>query len=135
MAESDELTSRQIEKLLARAKERPDLAALDWGELGVEDAEPGEAQAPHVEPRTMRELVESDPKTYDSRRTRIRDRYISVRFEGIARSAADLDDPMRVIKASRLAFEEGHPESALELLELAVDQHPFEKSLCLAEPD
>jgi hypothetical protein len=81
----------------------------------------------------MRELVESDPRTYDARRTKIRDRYVSVRFEGVARSAADLQDPARVIKASRLKFEEGHPEGALEILELAIEQNPFEKSLWLAE--
>jgi hypothetical protein len=132
MDKPDALTSSQLEKILARAKERPDLVALEWGVLGSDDFEPPVEEA-HAEPRTMQSLVESDPKTYDARRTRIRDRYIGVRFEGIVRSAAELQDAARVIKASRLAFEEGHPESALELLELAIEQNPFEKSLWLAE--
>ncbi len=134
LPDAEGLSAKLIEKLLSRAKARPELAALEWGELGSGDFdEPAAVEAPAEEPRTMRALVESDPKTYDTRRTRIRDRYISVRFEGTARSAADLQDPARVIKASRLAFEEGHAESALELLELAIEQNPFEKTLWLAE--
>jgi len=134
LKDAEGLSTTQIDKLLARAKARPELAALEWGDLsssGLDD--PAAIEAPAEEPRTVQALVESDPKTYDARRTRIRDRYIGVRFEGTARSAADLQDPARVIKASRLAFEEGHAESALELLELAIEQNPFEKSLWLAE--
>ncbi len=132
MAEIDALTSAQIEKLLAAAKARPELVALEWGEFEPEGSE-REAPGAQAEPRSLKSLVESDPKTYDARRAKIRDRYVSVRFAGVARSAADLQDAARVIKASRLAFEEGHPDSALELLELAVEQNPFEKSLWLAE--
>src|SRR5260221_4227087 len=132
MAEIDALTSAQIEKLLAAAKARPELVALEWGEFEPEGSE-REAPGAQAEPRSLKSLVESDPKTYDARRAKIRDRYVSVRFAGVARSAADLQDAARVIKASRLAFEEGHPDSALELLELAIEQSPFEKSLWLAE--
>ncbi len=63
----------------------------------------------------------------------VRDRYIAIRFEGVARSSADLADPTRVIKAARLEFEEGYPEYALELLELAVEQNQGEQALWLAE--
>ena len=132
MPDSDALTSTQIAKLLARATERPQLVALEWGEFEPDDFE-HRADEARVEPGTVANLVESDPSTYDARRAKIRDRYVSVRFAGVARSAADLQDPVRVIKASRLAFEEGHPDSALELLELAIEQNPFEKSLWLAE--
>src|SRR5258706_13664374 len=132
MAEIDALTSAQIEKLLAAAKARPELVALEWGEFEPEGSE-REAPGAQAEPRSLKSLVESDPKTYDARREKIRDRYIGVRFAGVARSAADLQDATRVIKAARLAFEEGHPDSALELLELAIEQSPFEKSLWLAE--
>ena len=130
--DTDALTSSQIAKMLSAVKVRPELVSLEWGERGAEGlAEPDEdAQA---EPRTLFRLVESDPRTYDTRRTKIRDRYISVRFAGVARSAMDLQDPVRVIKASRLAFEEGHPETALELLELAIEQNPFAQVLWLAE--
>ena len=88
MTDPGALSANQIEKLLARAKERPDLAAIEYGEFAPEELEPAAVEIPQVETRTMRSLVESDPKTYDSRRTRIRDRYIGVRFEGVARSAA-----------------------------------------------
>ncbi len=64
---------------------------------------------------------------------RIRDRYIAIRFEGIARSSADLTNPGRVIKSARLEFDEGFPEIALELLGLAIEQNPGEESLWLAE--
>jgi hypothetical protein len=134
MPEKDGLTQKQIDKLLAAARAKPELVALEWNVLG---GEPGEAAAVEEkrsqQPRTLKDLVESDPKTYDAHRTKIRDRYIAVRFEGVARSGADLEDAPRVIKASRLAFEEGHPERALELLELAIEQKPFEISLWLAE--
>ena len=132
MPEIDGFTSKQIEKLLAAAKERPALVALEWGEFEPEDFD-HRADEAHPEPRSLAALVESDPKTYDARRAKIRDRYVSVRFAGVARSAADLQDAARVVKASRLAFEEGHADSALELLELAIEQNPFEKSLWLAE--
>src|SRR5205085_6441185 len=73
----------------------------------------------------------ADTAAHDAARTR--DRYIAIRFEGIARSSADLADPARVIKAARLEFEEGFPENALELLELAIEQNYKEPSLWLAE--
>ena len=132
MRQTDGLSSQQIEKLLAAAKKRPELSTVEWGEVEPAGSE-CEAEKVHAEPRTLANLVESDPSTYDAHRARIRDRYIGVRFAGVARTAADLQNAARVIKAARLAFEEGHPESALELLELAIEQNPYEKSLWLAE--
>jgi hypothetical protein len=73
----------------------------------------------------------ADAAAHDA--ARIRDRYIAIRFEGIARSSADLADAARVIKSARLEFEEGSPETALELLELAIEQNYREPSLWLAE--
>src|SRR5258708_5909450 len=99
MAEIDALTSAQIEKLLAAAKARPELVALEWGEFEPEGSE-REAPGAQAEPRSLKSLVESDPKTYDARRAKIRDRYVSVRFAGVARSAADLQDAARVSSSS-----------------------------------
>jgi hypothetical protein len=133
MAEIPSLTSQQIEKLLAAARgQTAQLVAIEWGEFEPEGYE-HRADEVAAEPRTLAKLVESDPNTYDARRAKVRDRYVGVRFAGVARSAADLQDAKRVIKAARLAFEEGHAETALELLELAIEQRPFEKSLWLAE--
>jgi tetratricopeptide (TPR) repeat protein len=125
------LNSKQIETLLAAARRQPSLQSLDWGQ-GDDGFEEIHGERAH-KLRTLAELVESDPKTYDERRARIRDRYIALRFEGIARSGADLKDSNRVIKAARLAFQEGNLETALELLELAIEQHPHEEPLWLAE--
>jgi hypothetical protein len=125
------LDSKKLEAMLAAARKRPELEALEWG--SGEDGFEAPVETEALSPRTIAALVESDPKTYDARRTRIRDRYIGVRFEGIARSAADLEDPKRVIKAARLAFEEGAREAPLELLELSIEQNPHDESLWLAE--
>ena len=78
-------------------------------------------------------LVESDPRTYDPRCRKIRDRYISARFPTVARSAADLDQGERMIKAARLYFEEDRAEAALELLELSIEQNPCAEAVWLAE--
>ncbi len=125
------LTSTRIEELLAAAKRRPELESLEWGE--EEDGFDEPPDAPGRELRTIAHLVESDPKTYDERRIRIRNRYIGIRFEGVARSAADLEDPVRVIRAARLAFAEDARETSLELLELAIEQNPHGEPLWLAE--
>jgi hypothetical protein len=53
-----------------------------------------------------------------------RDRYIAARLPGIARNGADLMKFERVVRAARLFFEEGEAARALELLDLAVEQHP-----------
>ena len=98
MSKADGLSALQIEKLLAAAKGRPELFTLEWGEFEPVGTE-HQAEKVQAEPRTLAKLVESDPKTYDIRRAKIRDRYIGVRFAGVARSAADLQDAARVIKA------------------------------------
>ncbi|MEP7261426.1 MAG: hypothetical protein ABI669_09505 [Usitatibacter sp.] len=146
-------TPKQLDKLLAATQHRPQLDMLEWDGDG-EALAPLAASAPmaaeplpaetlpaaplpaapsHVGPRPARSEIESDPSTYGAQRTRIRDRYIAIRFEGILNSSADLRDTVRVIKASRLAFEEGATETTLELLELAIEQNPGDESLWLAE--
>lgn len=77
--------------------------------------------------------IEDDPRTGEGRCRRIRDRYIGARFPGVARCAADLADPRRVIKAARLYFEDGQPESALELLDIAILQDSRAEALWLAQ--
>jgi hypothetical protein len=64
---------------------------------------------------------------------KIRDRYISLRFPGVAGSSADLVESERVIKAARLYFEEKKSDRALELLELAIEQSTGDESLRLAQ--
>jgi hypothetical protein len=70
--------------------------------------------------------------THDAKRRRIRDRYIRSRFPGVAESAADLRDAHRVIKSARLYFEDGRDADALELLDVALEEHPAEPALGLA---
>lgn len=72
------------------------------------------------------------PFLADPAARRIRDRYISARFGGIAKTGKDLEDATRVIKAARLYFEDEHNLKAVELLEMAVEQHPEVESLWLA---
>jgi hypothetical protein len=68
----------------------------------------------------------------DRQRRRMRDRYIAARFFGTASSAADLTRVDETIKGARLLFEDGHPDLALELLELALQEAPVEPAFWLA---
>lgn len=67
-----------------------------------------------------------------SRRTRIRDRYVAARFSGLLRDAGELQDAAKVIKAARLYFEDDNGVRADELLKLAVAAQPHEPRLWLA---
>lgn len=77
--------------------------------------------------------VDNDPRGYDARCRRIRDRYISARFPGVARSAADLESAERVIKSARLYFEDAQVDTALELLDVAIEQDSRAEALWLAQ--
>ena len=113
-----------FEKLLASARKAPlELAPIEW--TGDSPAMP----ATHGAESTGR-AAEAAP---EARQRRIRDRYIGARFPGVARGAADLSPPARVIKAARLYFEDGRLESALELLDLAIEQDSRAESLWLAQ--
>jgi hypothetical protein len=76
---------------------------------------------------------EEIPAGFDARCRRIRDRYISARFPGVARSAADLENPDRVVKSARLYFEDGQTDMALELLDVAIEQNSRAEALWLAQ--
>jgi len=106
-----------VARLLAAARKAPQLTLIEWqgdGELAAaNESLPG-------------------PQERDAMRNRIRDRYIGARFPGVARCAAELAQASRVIKAARLYFEEEDLESALELLQLAVEEAPQEAPLWLA---
>ena len=121
------LSAERVAQLLAAAQRRPELASLEW------EGDSPRAAAPGPPPGSSEHEIPGDPATFDPLRRRIRDRYIGVRFAGVARSGADLQDPRRVIKAARLAFEEERPDSALELLDLAIEQQAREATLRLAK--
>lgn len=131
------LDAQKVAQLLAAAQRRPELpdfswhddpATIDGSSLTVRKPAPTITRAARQQP-----LVESNPRTYDEKRRKIRDRYIGIRFAGIIRSAEDLENAPRIIRAARAAFEEDHAETALELLELAIEQNVHEKSLWLAD--
>jgi hypothetical protein len=116
-----------VDKLLAATRESAPihLDIIEWdgdSECPVQVAAAAEAPA-----------MEDAPAGYDARCRRIRDRYISARFPGVARTAADLESPARVIKAARLYFEDGHADAALELLDVAIEQDSRAESLWLAQ--
>ena len=123
------LTAERVAQLLAAAQRQPQLENLVW-EGEAEFAPPPSEPAPPVPSGTA---DSDDPASFDALRRRIRDRYIGVRFAGLARTGSDLGDPDRLIKAARLAFEEEHIEAALELLDLAIQQNAREPRLRLAK--
>jgi tetratricopeptide (TPR) repeat protein len=75
---------------------------------------------------------DNDPRSYDSMRRKIRDRYVCTRFPGVATCSSDLEAAERMVKAARLYFEEERNDQALELLELAIEECPRESALWLA---
>jgi hypothetical protein len=87
------LSADKVAQLLAAAQSRPQLADIPWkDDEAVLDGMPvARDRAAGVPP------IENDERGLDPVRSRIRDRYISVRFAGIARGAADLENPSRVM--------------------------------------
>jgi hypothetical protein len=114
-----------LKRLLAAVKTAPELPLIEWD---GDRARPCEPQPSSSEASAD----ESDPRHLEPRRRRIRDRYISARFPGVARSGSDLAVVSRVVKAARLYFEEDEGEMALELLQLAIEEAPHESALRLA---
>jgi hypothetical protein len=108
-----------MSRLLAAARKPPQLALIEWDGDGAATAASNDERA-------------DDPRSLDGARRRIRDRYIGARFPGVARSAAELACASRVVKAARLYFEEEDVASALELLQLAVEEAPHDSALWLA---
>jgi hypothetical protein len=116
-----------VDRLLAAARVAPKLELIEW----EGDRSAPRQAIPRQEASTMPQ-DDDDPRTYDVRRRRIRDRYISTRFPGVAQCSTDLESFERVIKAARLFFEEERSDAALELLEMAIEECPRDASLWLA---
>jgi hypothetical protein len=116
-----------MNKLLNAAKVAPKLALIEWDgdRAPVQRAAAGDDAG-------VAGFAETDPRAFEPRRRKIRDRYISARFPGVARGSADLEDGAAVVKAARLLFEEEQPELALELLQLAIEEKPQESQVWLA---
>jgi len=118
-----------MEKLLAATRQSApvELSIIEWdGDCDVAPPAP----APIANEGSA---AEDAPAGYDARSRRIRDRYISARFSGVARCAADLEAPGRVVKAARLYFEDGLVDTALELLDVAIEQNSRAEELWLAQ--
>jgi hypothetical protein len=116
------------DRILAAARSAPvDFAPIEWD---GDQAFSKRAEAALADASTT---LENDPRGADAKTRRIRDRYITARFPGVARSAEDLESPERVIKAARLFFEDGDIDSALELLDLAIEQNSRAEALWLAQ--
>ncbi|HXF77432.1 MAG TPA: hypothetical protein VN598_01100 [Usitatibacter sp.] len=115
-----------FDKLLASTRKAPvDLAPIEWeGDQGASSA----AQATPAVPDATAGFECADART-----RRIRDRYVSARFPGVARAASDLESAARVIKCARLYFEDGQLAAALELLDMAIEQDSRAEALWLAE--
>ena len=122
-----------FDKLLAATRKAPvELAPIEWegDQRGGARLGEGTGTWPVYDPTAT---VNHDPRGNDARLTRIRDRYISARFPGVARCAADLESSERMIKAARLYFEDGQSDTALELLDVAIEQDSRAEALWLAQ--
>jgi hypothetical protein len=117
-----------LDKLLAATRKAPvDLAIIEW------DGDGATATIERAQSADTATASDEDPRGYDARCRRIRDRYIGARFPGVARSATDLESAERVVKAARLYFEDGQAETALELLDMAIEQDSRAEPLWLAQ--
>jgi hypothetical protein len=114
-----------LHKMLAAARVAPQLEMLEWDDRPTAPAIVREAAASASQDG-------NDPRTYDAKRRKIRDRYVGARFSGVVKCSSELESTERVIKSARLYFEEERNDAALELLELAIEECPCETSLWLA---
>jgi hypothetical protein len=107
-------------------KSTVDLSIIEWD---------GDAECVPVVHEQVQDAqpAEDMPLVGDARCRRIRDRYIGARFAGVARGVADLENADRVVKAARLYFEDGQSETALELLDMAIEQNSRAEALWLAQ--
>ena len=120
-------SSVDMNRLLAAVKVAPDLALIEWDGDRTRQALPairddGNGVATN----------DNDFECLDPKRRKIRDRYITARFPGVARSSVELANAQHVIKSARLLFEDEQPDLAIELLELAIEEAPHESPLWLA---
>ena len=116
-----------MNRLLRAAKVSPDLPLLEW-----DGDRARTAQAANDAPIPLLPELQEDPHVFEPRRRKIRDRYITARFPGVARSSSDLTNSAAMVKAARLMFEEEQADLALELLQLAIEEAPQESQLWLA---
>jgi hypothetical protein len=125
-------------KLLAAVKVAPELALIEWDGDRSRNAAPAALEMTAIaatpDARDEEALLPSefDPAALDPRRRKIRERYISARFPGVARTAAELQSADRVIKAARLYFEDEQADLAVELLDVAAQEAPHESPIWLA---
>lgn len=122
-----------VDKLLAAARKSApvELSIIEWD--GDSSVVPVVLGGPATAEGDVAYANDENPAGYDARCRRIRDRYIGARFPGVARSAADLEKPDRVVKSARLYFEDGQTETALELLDVAIEQDSRAEALWLAQ--
>ena len=121
-----------VERLLAATRKSApvELSIIEWDG----DSETAQViQGPAIIEESADTAAEETPMVGDARCRRIRDRYIGARFPGVARAAADLENPERVVKAARLYFEDGQADTALELLDVAIEQDSRAEPLWLAQ--
>jgi hypothetical protein len=114
-----------LDRLLAAARVAPKLELIEWD---------GDQEPTRIAPQAKASVMpdDNDPRSYESRRRKILDRYVGTRFPGVVKCASDLEAVERVIKAARLYFEEDRADAGLELLELAIAECPRDASLWLA---
>src|SRR5206468_3186042 len=127
------LSAEKVAQLLAAAQRRPQLADIRWHDDEAVFDGGAATRPPGSTDLAIGTAAARHAPAYDPARRRIRDRYISVRFAGVARGGADLENPIRVIKAARLALEEHQADAALELVRLAIEQNAADSPLRLAE--
>lgn len=116
------------------ARHRPSTAgrrAVRTTAAAAPAAKPGELAA--IEWGVPLAVTRAPAMTLDSKRARIRDRYIAARFPGVLRGSVDLREIEYVIKVARHYFEESRLENADELFALAIEQTPAEPTLRLAQ--
>ena len=113
-----------FERILAGFRAPPAAVPAPAPEVAVESIPPA--------PRPAANEDVFDAAALEGRQRKLRDRYIAVRFRGIARSGADLADEEQLIRVARLMFEDERGDDAIELLELAIEEFPDRQGPWLA---
>ncbi|APV51776.1 hypothetical protein BWI17_20060 [Betaproteobacteria bacterium GR16-43] len=105
--------------------EPPDDKHIDIGEPVHAGALEGRRREIDSDATLATEVHGTDP-------AELRRRYIEERFPEIAHGTIDLADAGSVVKSARLFYEEGAVPRAIELLQLATEEHPGEARTWLA---
>ncbi|WP_212757244.1 hypothetical protein [Usitatibacter rugosus] len=121
----------------------------DLPEIQAADSIPPPATEPPTDGHEEREFDVAEPAVAAKRReidsdatlatevrgadpAALRQRYMEERFPEIANRAIVLSNPDSVVKAARLFYEDGSIPRAVELLQLAIEEHPQEQRTWLA---